>query len=89
VSKVPVVGRILAGEDESLICYYVKVMGDFSNPKVKHIPIRSMERGLIEMIKRILETPMHIFPKGKEGVGSVDGERDGFPEDEGEAEDSP
>jgi len=32
---------------------------------------------------------MHIIPKGKEGVGSVDGERDGFPEDGGEAEYSP
>ncbi len=89
VSKVPVVGRILAGEDESLISYYVKVMGDFSNPKVKHIPLRSMPKGLIEMIKRILETPMHIIPQGKEGVGSVDVERGGFPEDEEEAEYSP
>ena len=89
VSKVPVVGRILAGEDESVISYYVKVTGDFSNPKVKHIPLRSMEKGLIEMIRRLLESPMHIIPKGKEGVGSLDGERDGFPEDGGEAEYSP
>jgi hypothetical protein len=65
VSKVPVVGRILAGEDESVISYYVKVTGDFANPKVKHIPLRAMEKGLVEMIRRLLETPMHIIPKGK------------------------
>jgi len=89
VSKVPVVGRILAGEDESVISYYVKVTGDFSNPKVKHIPFRSMEKGLIQMIRRLLESPMHIIPKGKEDVGSVDGERGGFPEDGGATEYSP
>lgn len=89
VSKVPVVGRILAGEDESVISYYVKVTGDLSNPKVKHIPLQSMEKGLIEMIKRLLETPMRILPKGKEGVGSADGERGGFSEYGGEGEYSP
>ncbi len=71
VSKVPVVGRILAGEDESIISYYVRVEGDFANPNVKHIPLRAMEKGLIEMIKRLLETPMHIIPKGK-GATSPD-----------------
>jgi hypothetical protein len=66
VSKVPVVGRILAGEDDAVIAYYVEVKGDFSNPKVRHIPLKSMEKGLMGLIRRILETPMHIIPGGKE-----------------------
>jgi uncharacterized protein YhdP len=66
VSKVPVVGRILAGEDDAVIAYYVEVKGDFSNPKVRHIPLKSMEKGLIGVIRRVLETPLHIIPMGKE-----------------------
>ncbi len=66
VSKVPVVGRILAGEDDSVIAYYVEVKGNFSNPKVRHIPLKSMEKGLMGLIRRILETPIHIIPVGRE-----------------------
>ncbi|MFQ6079577.1 MAG: AsmA-like C-terminal domain-containing protein, partial [Thermodesulfobacteriota bacterium] len=66
VSRVPVVGRILAGEDDTVIAYYVEVKGDFSNPKVRHIPLKSMEKGLIGMIRRVLETPIHIIPMRKE-----------------------
>ncbi len=69
VSKVPVVGRILTGEDESIISYYVEVEGDFTNPEVKHIPLKSMERGLIEIMRRLLETPKRIIPREKEGNG--------------------
>ena len=84
VSNVPVVGRILAGEDESIIAYYVEVKGDFSNPKVRHIPLKSMEKGLIGIIRRVFEAPIHIIPMGK-GRGDADwGNREpsGFPEDE-------
>ncbi len=70
VSNVPVVGRILAGEDESIIAYYVEVKGDFSDPEVRHIPLKSMEKGLIGMIRRALETPIHVIPMRKEWIGS-------------------
>jgi uncharacterized protein YhdP len=83
VSRVPVVGRILAGEDDSVIAYYVEVKGDFSNPRVKHIPLKSMERGLIGMIRRALETPIHVIP------GPTRGQDFGEPGDEREPEDSP
>jgi len=83
VSRVPLVGRILVGEDESIICYYVEVKGDFSNPRVKHIPLRSMEKGLIEIVRRLLKTPMHIIPRGKRAMGSGDHNR----KDEGEPKD--
>jgi uncharacterized protein YhdP len=88
VSNVPVVGRILAGEDEAVIAYYVEVKGDFSNPKVKHIPLKSMGRGLLGMIKRVLETPIHAIPMTKEWVESGGDESIPFPEDE-EEDDSP
>ncbi len=84
VSNVPVVGRILAGEDESIIAYYVEVKGDFSNPKVRHIPLKSMEKGLIGMIRRVLETPIHVIPMKKEWIGSGGYEGSQFPEDEDE-----
>ncbi len=66
VSRVPMVGRILAGEDGAVIAYYVEVKGDFSDPQVRHIPLKSMEKGLIGLIRRILETPIHIIPAEKE-----------------------
>jgi hypothetical protein len=87
VSSVPLVGRILAGEDASIISYYVEVKGNFSNPKVKHIPLKSMEKGLIEIMRRLLETPLHIIPGGKGPMGSGKGDRGGSPEDEGKPED--
>jgi uncharacterized protein YhdP len=65
VSKVPVVGRILAGEDDAVIAYYVEVKGDFSNPKVRHIPLKSMGKGLIGIIRRVLEAPKYIIPMEK------------------------
>jgi hypothetical protein len=83
VSSVPVVGRILAGEDDSVIAYYVEVKGDFSDPRVKHIPLKSMERGLIGMIRRALETPIRVIP------GPSAGQDFGKSGDEEEPEDSP
>jgi len=84
VSNVPVVGRIIAGEDDSVIAYYVEVKGDFSSPKVRHIPLKSMEKGLIGMIRRVLETPIHVIPMKKEWIGSGSYEGSQFPEDEDE-----
>lgn len=62
VSKIPLVGYILAGEDKTFIVYYFTVEGLLSDPEIKYVPlsetIGATTKGYFE---RLFETPKRLF----------------------------
>jgi uncharacterized protein YhdP len=61
ISKLPIVGYIIAGKDKKITLYYFEVKGPLSNVEVVQKPIKNLVNGTLNIFKRILLTPAHIF----------------------------
>ena len=61
VSKIPIVGWILTDDKKSLITVYFKAQGKWSDPTVDAIPVRSMERGVLDIFKRVFQLPEKLI----------------------------
>jgi len=63
ISKVPILGYIVTGENKSIVAYPFDVKGSFADPDVKFVPFETLEGGVVGIMKRILLTPARIFNK--------------------------
>jgi hypothetical protein len=63
LSKIPIVGYILTGNEKAFISYYYEVKGDLEDPRVEAIPIKALGEGFLGFVKRLLETPLRPFQK--------------------------
>jgi hypothetical protein len=63
LSNVPIVGYILTGKDKGFISYFYEVKGNWDDPKIEAIPLKSIEEPSWGVIKRLLETPLRPFQK--------------------------
>ena len=63
LSNVPIVGYILTGKDKGFISYFYEVKGNWDDPKIEVIPLKSIEEPSWGVIKRLLETPLRPFQK--------------------------
>jgi len=61
VSKVPLVGRVIGGDTATLITFPVGVTGKASDPQVRLLPPGAVGEGLMNIVKRTLLLPFHIF----------------------------
>ncbi|MGZ6276946.1 MAG: YhdP family protein, partial [Syntrophales bacterium] len=61
VSKIPIVGWILTDDTKSLITVYFKAQVKWSDPTVDAIPVRSMEKGVLDIFKRVFQLPEKLI----------------------------
>jgi len=61
LSKVPVIGKVLTGEKGSLFCLYYKEKGPIDDPEVKSVPVKTITKGLFDIIIRGLEIPYYVL----------------------------
>ncbi len=61
ISRIPVVGWILTGGDGSLITTYFEAKGNWADPHVTAIPVKSMASGTLNIFRRIFELPVRLF----------------------------
>jgi hypothetical protein len=61
VSSIPIVGWILTDDKKSLITVYFKAQGKWSNPTVDAIPVNSMDRGVLDIFKRVFQLPEKLI----------------------------
>ena len=61
VSKVPLVGRIIGGDTATLVTFPVGVTGKANDPQVTLLPSSAVGEGLMNIVKRTLLLPFHIF----------------------------
>jgi hypothetical protein len=68
ISKIPIAGKILTGEEKALIIHYYEVTGKYENLDAKSVPSKSIGRTIFGIFKRVLELPakaLSIKPKKK------------------------
>jgi len=62
LSKIPIIGRILVGEErKSILTAGYHITGTWNNPKAKYVPVESISNGLVGTLKRLLLTPVKIL----------------------------
>ncbi len=61
VSKIPIVGWILTGQNKAMFTTYFELKGKSSDPKVTAIPITSLSEGVLGIFKRTFQLPVKLF----------------------------
>jgi hypothetical protein len=57
ISKIPVAGWLLGGQEQSLVVAYFRVTGPVSDPQVVAVPLRSVSRNVFGILRNLLELP--------------------------------
>jgi hypothetical protein len=63
LSRLPLAGYILTGQDKAFLSYVYEVKGDLDDPRIEAVPIKGLGKNLWGIISRLLETPLRPFPK--------------------------
>jgi hypothetical protein len=61
VSRIPVVGWILTSDTKALITLYFQAHGNRNNPAVDVIPVKSMEKGVLNIFKKLFQLPEKLI----------------------------
>jgi uncharacterized protein involved in outer membrane biogenesis len=61
VSRIPVVGWILTSDTKGLITLYFQAHGNRNNPTVDVIPVKSMEKGVVNIFKKLFQLPERLI----------------------------
>lgn len=67
LNKIPLLGRLLFGKEESVLVIAVEVKGPLANPEVAAVPEESLGRGVFGILHRVLELPRELLPAEKSG----------------------
>lgn len=61
VNRIPIVGWLLTGKDKDLITAYFEAKGNWSDPQVSAIPVKSIGKGILNIFIRVFELPVKLF----------------------------
>jgi len=70
VSSIPVVGKILTGDNKSLLTSYFTVKGDLNDPETRSVQLKSFAKGIGGIFKRLFEFPLKALG-GREKKGKA------------------
>lgn len=73
LSSVPIAGKLLTGDEKSLIVYYYEVKGDMGNPVATAVPSETIGRTLIGFVRRLLEPAAKALSSTPQKDGGVKG----------------
>ena len=77
ISKIPVLGYLLTGDDNTMVAEYFKVTGKMSGPDVQYMTFKSMSNGTYSFLKRLFLSPQRLFQNISEAAS--DFEQKGLP----------
>ncbi|MBI3091391.1 MAG: AsmA-like C-terminal domain-containing protein [Candidatus Tectomicrobia bacterium] len=63
ISKLPILGHILTGDNRRLLVSYFRVEGSLQNPKVTPTPFEHLGRGVLNIFKRFFQLPSRLLPQ--------------------------
>lgn len=61
VSKMPVVGWLILDKNGNVLTIYVKINGDWKNPNVKPMPVRSIGKETLGVFRRLFQLPEKLI----------------------------
>jgi len=76
ISKIPIAGWIIAGEDKALVTAQFTLKGKASDPEVSAAPVSSLSRPVLGIFKRILQLPGKL---ASDMAGAISGEETSAP----------
>ena len=62
LGKIPLLGHLLFGKEQSVLVVAVRVKGPLKDPEVVAVPEESIGRGVFGVLHRLLELPAELFP---------------------------
>ncbi|MFQ5532451.1 MAG: AsmA-like C-terminal domain-containing protein [Candidatus Methylomirabilales bacterium] len=62
LGKIPLLGHLLFGKEQSILVVAVRVKGPLQDPEVVPVPEESIGRGVFGILRRLLELPAELFP---------------------------
>ena len=77
VSKIPILGYLLSGDDNTIMAEYFKVNGKMSDPAVQYMAFKSMSNGTYSFFKRLFLSPQRLFQNISDAADDFD--RRGLP----------
>jgi len=77
VSKIPILGYLLSGDDNTIVAEYFKVDGKMANPTVRYMTFKSMSNGTYSFFKRLFLSPQRLFQNIRDAADDFD--RRGLP----------
>jgi hypothetical protein len=77
VSKIPILGYLLRGDDNTLTAEYFQINGKMTDPNVQYMAFKSMSNGTYSFFKRLLLSPQRLFQNISDAAD--DFERKGLP----------
>ena len=60
-ARIPVAGWVLTDEKGNLVTVHFEVKGDWDNPEVRPIPVKSLSRGTMNVFRRVFELPEKLI----------------------------
>ncbi|MBL7224994.1 MAG: AsmA-like C-terminal domain-containing protein [Desulfobacteraceae bacterium] len=82
VSKLPIVGYLLTGDNEALYVDYFKVEGTLSDPDVRYIPLKSLGNTTVGFFKRLFLSPQRLFKSISDAARDFEGRGLPLPDEE-------
>jgi len=61
VTRLPIAGWVLGGEEKALITAQFRVTGSGSDPDIEAIPISAMSKGVLGLFQRALSLPLKLI----------------------------
>ena len=68
VTKIPLAGWILTGENKALVTAHFKMTGPGDNPEITAIPVESASKQVLGIFKRIFTLPVKIISDFGEAI---------------------
>lgn len=65
ISNIPLAGWIITGKDKGVLTMYFGVDGDIKDPLILPKPITTIEKGVLGILQRIIETPQRLLEPDK------------------------
>ena len=77
ISKIPLLGYLLSGDDNTVVAEYFQVDGKIADPNIEYMAFKSMSNGTYSFFKRLFLSPQRLFQNISEATD--DFERKGLP----------
>lgn len=61
LTNIPLAGWILTGKDESTVSLFFEVEGPLKDPDVTPLPVKTIDKSVIEIFERLLRAPFRLF----------------------------
>lgn len=64
ITNIPLAGWIIGGKEKSTVSMYYDVTGPLKNPSIDPAPIKSIEKGILGVLERLMEAPAEAIKTG-------------------------